>query len=186
MAERFYDQHPEWRPKLTAPGKVSPAVLRFARAAELERALAPIEARFEQARTAREAWVHALRWISPASVAHDSFAVIAGSDALRHARFVASVRQHQLELRRYFQARLQKAALADEANPCKHVTGTCADGFGFTDHLAVPRFAASPALATSGQTPLALWGLLLVGVAFAALGLVRGREGQHLDVASQE
>jgi ABC-2 type transport system permease protein len=173
MAERFYDQHPEWRPKITAPAKVSPAVLRLTRAIELERGMASVEAQFDAAREQRRALHARLRLASPATIAHEAFTVIAGNDAARHAQFMASVRGHQLALRAYFQTRLQQSALADEQSPCKHVTGTCASGFGFTGHLSVPRYAGHAALQEVPAIPPTLFVLVLLAALSVFVALIR-------------
>jgi ABC-2 type transport system permease protein len=164
---RFYDQHPEWRPERTALDKLPSSVTRLARAVELERALAGVEAGFEQARRRQARLLQAWGVLSPVSRTHEALSVLGGQDSARHQAFLAEVQAHQQQLRSFFQARIQQAALADERQPC---VATCLGGYGFTDFAAVPRFTAGPALtAASGIASdvmvLLIWSTLLLGLA---------------------
>lgn len=167
LLQRFYDQHPEWRPERTSLDKLPAAVTRFTRAVEVERELATVEAAFAQAQTRQADLWQALGLFSPVSLGHELLTQQAGHDAQRHQHFIDEVARHQRQLRDFFQARILQAARSDERQPCP---ATCAGGWGFSDFSAVPRFVASAGL---GQTPsvppralvLAAWGLLLLGVA---------------------
>lgn len=164
---RFYDQHPEWRPERTALDKLPSSVTRLARAVELERALAGVEAGFEQARQRQAQLLQAWGVISPVSLTHEALSVLGGQDSARHQVFLAEVQVHQQQLRSFFQARIQQAALADERQPC---AATCLGGYGFTDFAAVPRFVAGSALmaAPAIASPvmlLLIWSALLLGLA---------------------
>jgi|GEM_PF-1719831 len=173
LIERFYDQHPEWRPLTTPLDKVATPVVRLARAAALETSIADADAEFATARSKQSHLLSSLQWLSPVTVTHSAYAQIAGNDAARHDLFLSEVRQYQLQLRAFFQARLQQAALAEEANPCKHPSTTCLPGFGFTDHDEVPRSAIAPALRAAPVIPAALlWLFAWAGLLLLLAGIV--------------
>jgi ABC-2 type transport system permease protein len=184
MVQRFYDQHPAWRPQTTPLNKVAAPVVRFARAAALERAMAATEAKFDTARANQAAWLGAMQWLSPVTVAQMALSHIAGSDAARHDAFMGEVRLYQVALRDFFQVRLQQAALANEVAPCMHPSTTCLPGFGFVAHADVPVFAASESLRATAL-PLAVawlaaWCVLLLWFAtrLATTG-ARPMESRH-------
>jgi ABC-2 type transport system permease protein len=172
MIQRFYDQHPEWRPQNTPLDKVPAPVVRLARAAELEKKLADTEAQFQNARTAQTRFLHQAMVLSPVTLAHTTFVDLAGTGATRHDTFIADVRAFQLDLRNHFQTRLQQSALQEEQTPCKHPSTTCRPGFGFVDHDKVPSFNASATLHTVPAMPLAL---LWIAVWIALLALMAKR-----------
>lgn len=167
LLQRFYDQHPEWRPERTGLDKLPAATTRLTRAAEVERELAGVEASFAEAQARQARLWQGLGLLSPVSLGHELLARQAGHDAGRHQRFIAEVGAHQRQLREFFQARIQQAARSDERQPCPT---TCAGGWGFADFAQVPRFEASAALARAPSVlpravVLAGWGLLLLGAA---------------------
>jgi ABC-2 type transport system permease protein len=161
---RFYDSHPEWRPARTALDKVSSSVSRIQRAQELEQAMLGVEQTFEDARLRRDALFGRAMVFSPVTLAYEAFSHVAGNDQQRQQRFIAEVQQHHTALRGYFQHAIQTAALADEQSAC---TKTCAQGYGFSDFAAVPRFTPSAALAQAPPVP-ARFGMILAWI--AALG----------------
>ena len=172
VVARFYDQHPEWKPERTALDKLPPAVTRLARAVELERAMADVDARFEQARQRQAGLLQSGSIVSPVSLTHEALATLSGNGTARHQQFLAEVQQHQRALRDFFQARIQQAALNDERQPCPVLnatlgagTGTCRGRYGFEDFKAVPRFAAGPALSAAPSLPAAVPVLLAWAVA---------------------
>lgn len=176
VVARFYDQHPEWKPERTALDKLPAAVTRLARAAELERAMAGVDAQFEQARQRQARLLHTFSLISPVSLAHEALSTLAGHSAARHQQFVAEVQVHQRLLRDFFQARIQQAALNDERQPCPVVgatpnAGTCLGSYGFKDFNAVPRYQAGPSLSAvptgvpASAAVLAAWALALLALA---------------------
>lgn len=134
---RFYDAHPEWQPQKTALAKVSSSVSRLQRAEELERAMLPVERRFELARAAQRRLFERYRVFSPVTLAYQGLVRLAGNDAARQQVFIGQVRQYQLALRAYFQNEIQRAALRDERTACAR---TCLGGYGFRDFDRVPRF----------------------------------------------
>jgi ABC-2 type transport system permease protein len=176
---RFYDSHPEWKPTRTAPGAVSSSVSRLHRAQEVERIMLGVEREFAGADNARATLFGHLSAVSPVSLANAAFADIAGNDSARHRQFIGEVASHQGRLRDWFQGAIQRSALGDERAPCPR---TCLGGYGFRDFDAVPRFAASPALALPSNMPGRTWVLLAWTGAFAALawlGLVLERRRQR-------
>jgi len=177
---RFYDSHPEWKPRRTAPGAVSASVSRLQRAQELDKAMAGVDTAFGRAEAARAALFARLSMASPVTLANGAFAALAGNDRERHARFVAAVGVHQAALRDWFQDAIQRAALGDEAAPCQR---TCLGGYGFRDFDAVPRFTPPAALASPAQLPARTWTLLAwlaAFVSFAGAALRRERLRQRL------
>jgi len=166
LVARFYDEHPAWRPQRTSLEKLSSSVTRFARAAELERALATVERSFDEASDQQSRFLDQWSLLSPATLAYDALARLGGNDLRRHRAFLESVRGHQLALREHFQARIQQAALRDEQDPCKQ---TCLGGYGFTEFDAVPRYQASAVFGSSpeiGRSAMALtiWGFALLAL----------------------
>ncbi|NJR72350.1 MAG: ABC transporter permease subunit [Gammaproteobacteria bacterium] len=87
MVQRFYDQHPEWRPLATPLDKVAAPVVRLARAAALEKLIADSDAAFAAARAKQASLLANLQWLSPVTVAHTAYAQIAGNDSARHDLF---------------------------------------------------------------------------------------------------
>jgi ABC-2 type transport system permease protein len=175
---RFYDSHPEWRPRRTAPGAVSSNVSRLHRAQEIDRIMAEVAGEFALAENTRATFFVRMSVLSPVSLANAAFANAAGNDRARHHRFIAEVASHQGHLRDWFQDVIQRAALGDEQAPCSR---TCLGGYGFREFDAVPRFAASSALALPSGVLARTWTLLAWACAFAmlaliALGLERGRQ----------
>lgn len=181
VVSRFYDQHPQWKPERTALDKLPAAVTRIARAVELERAMAEVDARFEQVRQRQTRLLQAWSVLSPVSLSHEAFSTLAGSSSPRHQQFLAEVQRHQRALRDFFQARIQQAVLRDERQPCPALgptpnhPGTCLGSYGFQDFHEVLRFSASPALHSAPDLPpavavLAVWGFFLLGLAAALAG----------------
>lgn len=166
---RFYDSHPEWRPKRTAPGAVSSSVSRLHRAQEIDRIMLRVEREFAQAENARATFFARLSVMSPVSLANAALADAAGNDRARHRRFIGEVAHHQGRLRDWFQNAIQRAALGDEQAPCAR---TCLGGYGFRDFDAVPRFAASPDLAIPASMPARTWTLLAWAFAFSVLAVI--------------
>ena len=170
MVTRFYDQHPEWKPDKTALDKVSPTVTRLARAIELEKKLAKVDATFNEAKQKQNILIDALSLLSPLNLAQRSFGALAGNDRQRHELFMTAVRQHQVTLRDMFQPLLQVAAKNNDVTICTHASGTCLAGFGFTAHDSVARFQSpsnvnvAGSLGGSGVVILA-WAALLVAAA---------------------
>lgn len=182
MTARFYDQHPEWRLANTPIAKISPAVMRLARAAEMERELGNADAKFNAAKQAQTALL--LQWLafSPVSVAHHVFSQLSGNDSARHDQFLAETHTHQIALRDFFQLRIQLAAIAEDAAPCKHPSTTCLPGFGFVDHAGVPSFIPSAALFAAPSMSAMWWVLLLWAAIFIALAsffLARFSSSRH-------
>lgn len=167
LLARFYDEHPTWRSEKTAIDKLPSAVTRFARAIEVEKALAGVEADFERARSRQAELLGRWALLSPVTLAHGIFSALAGHDAERHRRFEAEVRSHQVRMRDFFQSRIQQAALAEEKNPCANAT--CIGGYGFTDFAALPRFKASVDLLEPRARTLSWVWLVTLAVALLAL-----------------
>ena len=172
---RFYDQHPEWKPGKTALAQLPSNVTRIQRARELERALLPVEQRFDAARDRQQQLFAQLAPASPVTLAYQALAEIAGNDSARQQIFIDEVRRHQLRLRDFFQRAIQQAALGDERHAC---AVACKGGYGFDDFNAVPRFHASAALAAAPLpaprvAALAGWALALFGLALLWLGRSR-------------
>ena len=181
MLERFYDQHPQWRPVKTALDKLPGAVTRLARAQEQERLLANVSGRFEAARTQRDTLFARWSWLSPVTLASVALARTAGTDAQRHRVFMAEAQAHHQRLRDFFQAGIQQAALRDEQAPCPV---TCRGGYGFEDFDAVPTFSASPALLQAtpfgaGAIAIAAWALALLALAVWRVAAPRAPAVSH-------
>ena len=168
---RFYDSHPEWKPSATPLSKVSSSVSRLQRAEELERVMAGVDRRFEQARMRQQGLFEQAIVLSPVTLVYQTLSDIAGNDGERHRRFMAEVQRHQARLRDYFQSAIQLAALGDERKPCP---ATCLGGYGFRDFDQVPRFSASAALARapSGPPRLAALPLWIAALLVLAAGLM--------------
>lgn len=172
---RFYDAHPQWRPARTALDKLSSSVTRIPRQLEQERVMAPVEQQFQQARARREQLFAQWLWLSPASLASEGLARLAGHDTARHRQFEAEIAAHHAELRGFFHARIQQAALRDEQSACPR---TCLDGYGFADFDAVPRFTPSAALRQAqplGSAALWAWAVALLILAGGVLGWIERR-----------
>ncbi|QJE01607.1 ABC transporter permease subunit [Massilia forsythiae] len=175
---RFYDRHPQWKPRRTALDQVPASVSRLQRAQELELAMRGVDAEFAAAQAARAGLSARLSAFSPATLASQAFATVAGNDAARYQDFIGEVASYQGGLRDFFQGAIQRAALGDERAPCPR---TCLGGYGFRDFDRVPLFAASPGLARQAPPPARTLALLAWAAAFAALapGALRLARARH-------
>ena len=188
VMQRFYDQHPQWRPQNVPLAKLPSAVTRLARAIELENVMASVQADFSRAQARQAALWQRVAWASPVSLGFELLTEQSGHNGARHQQFLGEVEQHQSRLRDFFQARIQLAALSDERQPCKT---TCAGGYGFTDFAAVPRFSASAALLQqpvmpSAATALLAWAAVLLASAIWLTRKTRSRAMHAAAVTSTE
>ncbi|MBB4844162.1 ABC-2 type transport system permease protein [Paucibacter oligotrophus] len=184
MLMRFYDEHPQWRPTKTGLDKISSSVARIPRMLELERLLAPVEQGFDAARAGREALFARWLWLSPASLASEGFARLAGNDAARHRLFEQELQAHHTVLRQFFHERIQQAALRDEQSACAQ---TCLAGYGFSAFDAVPSFVPSAGLERTQHLsawPLPAWAGLLLAAALLTLRERRLNARQELETTA--
>lgn len=174
---RFYDAHPEWRPQRTALKNVASSVTRLQRAEELEKAMLDVDRKYRSAEFARTALFTTVSTLSPVPLASQAFSVVAGNDLARHQAFINEVGTHQLALREWFQAAIQRAALGDEKNPCAR---TCLGGYGFQEFDSVPRFQASARLLAQTVIPIGTWTLAIWAIGLMAIAhLMLRRERAH-------
>jgi ABC-2 type transport system permease protein len=103
VARRFVNDHPEM---VVDDGSQMPAYVRtaFLATAAVDDATRPILADFERSAARRDEMLQALRYLSPATVAHLFFNDITGTSSQRHRRYMA-------------EARRLKAEYAEEAGP---------------------------------------------------------------------
>lgn len=187
LLQRFYDEHPQWRPAKTGLDKLPSAVTRIARTQAQERLLADVIGRFESARAQRDAIVSRGAWLSPVTQASEALSRLSGNDTLRHRTFMTETQGHHARLRAFFQNEIQQAALRDEQAPCPT---TCRAGYGFDSFEAVPTFRATPSLlqpTPSAATGLAIWALALLAVAAwvaGGVGVVRSRQPRSAKISA--
>lgn len=144
----YYEDHPEFAPKVGAATEYSE--IRFITNERLDRALAPVLARFEVQLARQQALVERLAFLSPALLAHAAFADAAGTGLARHRAFLRQAAAHHAELRAFFNPRILKKET-------------------FTAWDAVPafHFRDEPAAAVAGRIVPALLGLSLLTAGLA-------------------
>ncbi|MBL9199128.1 MAG: DUF3526 domain-containing protein, partial [Opitutaceae bacterium] len=102
----YYEDHPEFAPKPGAATEYSE--IRFITNEQLDRALAPVLARYEARLADQQALVARLAFLSPALLAHAAFADAAGTGLARHREFMRQAAAHHAELRAFFNPRILK------------------------------------------------------------------------------
>ena len=139
----------------------APEIKRLARDAYYDAELAPHRAAFRSYEAAVAATSRWLALLSPATALDLALQGAAGTDAGRHAAFLASAAEYRRSLRRFFEPRIVAQAL----NPVPVCDG-CRARLDFDAYDAVPRFEAAPAAGSGQEYTLGALAVLL------ALGLV--------------
>jgi ABC-2 type transport system permease protein len=144
----------------------TPQIRRLDRDAFYDATLTPYRAALQARAGAAAAWSARLGLLSPATAFALALDTAAGTDAPRHAAFLAAASAYRQSLREFFEPRI----LAQEVRP-KPVCPGCPARLDFVAYEAVPRF---PALVTAdaarGQalvSALTLWGMALALTALA-------------------
>lgn len=150
----YYDDHPEFAPRAGAATEYSE--IRFITNEHLDRALAPVLARFEDRLARQQALVAKLALLSPALLAQTALADAAGTGADRHRAFLRQAAAHHAELRAFFNPRILRQ-----------------ERFDAWEQLPPFRFAEEPPLAVAGRLLLPLGALVLGTAALAAVALRR-------------
>jgi ABC-2 type transport system permease protein len=144
----------------------TPQIRRLARDAFYDAALTPYRAAMQARAEAAATWSARLGLLSPATALALSLDTAAGTDATRHAAFLAAASAYRQSLREFFEPRI----LAQEVRPVPSCPG-CPARLDFTAYEAVPRFPALVAAdAVRGQAlvgALTLWGMALALTALA-------------------
>lgn len=102
----YYEDHPEFAPKAGAATEYSE--VRFITNERLDKALAPVLARYEAQLARQQALVDKMQFLSPALVAHFALAEAAGTGLARHREFLRQAAHHHAELRAFFNPRILK------------------------------------------------------------------------------
>lgn len=100
----YYEDHPEFAPKAGAATEYSE--IRFITNEKLDRALAPVLARYEAQLARQQALAEKLAFLSPALLAHAAFADAAGTGLARHREFMRQAVTHHADLRAFFNPRI--------------------------------------------------------------------------------
>jgi ABC-2 type transport system permease protein len=142
-----------------------PEIKRLARDAFYDAALGEIRAALGDHARTLAAWSGRLALLSPASALALALETAAGTDAARHAAFLAAASAYRGNLRAFFEPRILAQAL-DPAPVC----AGCPARLDFDAYDAVPAFRPAPALAAARwQAWLSLAALLALMLALAAL-----------------
>jgi ABC-2 type transport system permease protein len=91
LLARYYHEHPELAPAADREGFLPRY---YAAQREVARRVTPVVAAFERRLEEQQALVRRLRFLSPALVAQEAFADLAGTGADRQRRFAAQARSH--------------------------------------------------------------------------------------------
>ena len=145
----YYEDHPEFAPKPGAATEYSE--IRFITNEKLDRALAPVLARYESQLARQQALVEKLAFLSPALLAHAAFADAAGTGLARHREFLRQAVTHHADLRAFFNPRILKK-----------------EKFTAWDEVPAFTFVEEPARAVAARTVPALLGLLAAIAALTA------------------
>ncbi|GJD91668.1 hypothetical protein BHAOGJBA_5216 [Methylobacterium hispanicum] len=142
-----------------------PEIKRLARDAFYDAALGQTRAALGAHARALAAWSGRLALLSPASALALALEKAAGTDAARHAAFLAASTAYRRDLRAFFEPRI----LAQALDPVPVCAG-CPARLDFDAYDAVPAFAPAPALAAARhQAGLSLAALVAMALALAAL-----------------
>ena len=145
----YYEDHPEFAPK---PGAVTEySEIRFITNEKLDRALAPVLARYEAQLARQQALVEKLSFLSPALLAHAAFADAAGTGLARHREFLRQAVTHHAELRAFFNPRILKK-----------------EKFTAWDEVPAFTFVEEPARAVAARAIPALTALAATAIGLAA------------------
>lgn len=133
----YYEDHPELAPKAGAATEYSE--IRFITNEKLDRALAPVLARYESQLARQQALVGKLAFLSPALLAQSAFADAAGTGLARHREFLRQAGLHHAELRAFFNPRILKKEKFDawEQVPAFRFVEETASTAGYRVALAV-------------------------------------------------
>ncbi|MDP4024897.1 DUF3526 domain-containing protein [Methylobacterium sp. NEAU 140] len=147
----------------------APEIKRLARDAFYDAALAGHRDALQARADAAAAWSARLAPLSPATALALALETAAGTDAGRHAAFLAAVSEHRRRLRAFFEPRI----LAQALRPAPVCAG-CQARLDFDAYDAVPAFpAVLPAEAAARQALLGAACLLAAALALAALAYRR-------------
>jgi ABC-2 type transport system permease protein len=102
LLDRYLVDHPE----LAGASRTGFARASFVAQRETEAQLAPVLAKYEQARQRQVAWNTGLSWLSPSMLTHAALTHIAGTDSARHAAFVQQATQFAAVWREHLREQL--------------------------------------------------------------------------------
>jgi ABC-2 type transport system permease protein len=102
VMSRYFFDHPEMVPKGQAPDPNDYQARSFAIREEVERAMVPVLARYDEQLLKQQAQVDRLRYLSPAIVTQEALNDIAGTGLGRYKHFLALVDRYHQEWRDFF------------------------------------------------------------------------------------
>jgi ABC-2 type transport system permease protein len=144
----YYEDHPEFAPKAGAATEYSE--IRFITNEKLDRALAPVLARYDAQLARQQSLVERLSFLSPALLAHAAFADAAGTGLARHREFLRQAVTHHADLRAFFNPRILKK-----------------EKFTAWDEVPAFTFDEEPTEAAAARIAPALLALFIATAAFA-------------------
>jgi ABC-2 type transport system permease protein len=153
---RYFNDHPEMVPRGEAPDPNDYQTRSYAIREDVERAMAPVLASYDQQLLRQQAQVDRLKYLSPAIVAQEGLNDIAGTGLARYKHFLSLVDEFHVEWREFFVSRV----FARET-------------LGPADYDRIPKFRfveESPA-AVQSRVSKGLAGLLAPGILVFALGM---------------
>jgi ABC-2 type transport system permease protein len=161
VMSRYFFDHPEMVPKGEAPDPNDYQARSFAIREEVERAMVPVLAKYDDRLVEQQAQVDRLRYLSPAIVTQEALNDIAGTGLGRYQHFLALVDRFHQEWRDFFVPRVFAKGTLTAA-----------------DYDRFPKFAfeEEPEAAVRGRVTSGLLGLLAplgIGLVFGVIGLKR-------------
>jgi ABC-2 type transport system permease protein len=102
VMSRYFFDHPEMVPKGEAPDPNDYQTRSFAIREEVERAMVPVLAKYDEQLLKQQAQVERLRYLSPAIVTQEALNDVAGTGLGRYKHFLALVDRFHREWRDYF------------------------------------------------------------------------------------
>jgi ABC-2 type transport system permease protein len=156
VMSRYFLDHPEMVPEGEAPDPNDYQTRSYAIREDVERAMAPVLAKYDQQLLRQQAQVDRLKYLSPAIVAQEALNDIAGTGLARYKHFLGLVEGFQREWREFFMPRVfAKQTLSPE------------------DYDRIPkfRFEEEPEAAVRGRVSAGLAGLVVPLIVVFALAM---------------
>lgn len=155
----YYEEHPELATGDAEQAMNDFTMIRVAVAAEVERRVRPVVARYERQIALQQAAIERLRFLSPAILMQDILTDLAGTGMARHRHFVNQVERFHAEWRAYFTPLIFRRAQ-------------------MTSFDDVPRFEFDEEStgAVAARAGVGLMGLVLPATVLGWIGILRMRQ----------
>jgi len=169
----WLDSRPEPRAHMIDTIKSNNSLHLMFAAIERERRLRPSVERMAQERADAAKWTILVELLSPPAALQDALSTLAGNDPRRHDRFLHSVQEYQIGLRRFLYPKMESQLLNPRFSNCVG----CPGHITFTEYDKVPEYAFPELSSLSRSAPALLWAsfFILISGVMGAAAYRRGR-----------